>query len=44
MSKPTITVHDALTGVSVEREMTDVELEAIIAEGWTDDETPTPDA
>jgi hypothetical protein len=33
--KPTITEHDALTGITVGRDMTDEEYEALIASGWT---------
>lgn len=33
--KPTITEHDALTGETVIREMTDAEYEQLLADGWT---------
>ena len=35
---PTITIHDAETGETIEREMTDEEYADLIASGWT--ETP----
>jgi len=41
--KPTITEHDAITGETVGREMTDDEYAALIAAGWTlepQEETP----
>ena len=33
--KPNITTHDALTGVTETREMTDEEYADLIASGWT---------
>jgi hypothetical protein len=39
--KPTITEHDALTGITVGRDMTDEEHAALIESGWTEEgETP----
>ena len=39
--KPTITEHDALTGITVDRDMTDEEHAALIESGWTEEgETP----
>ena len=39
--KPTLTDHDAQTGVTVVREMTDEEHAALIESGWTEEgETP----
>lgn len=35
MTNPNITIHDAATGETVEREMTDDELAALVASGWT---------
>jgi hypothetical protein len=35
MTKPNIGVTDALTGETWEREMTDDEYAALIADGWT---------
>jgi hypothetical protein len=45
MSKPKGTFHDAITGETVERELTDEEYAALLATGWkeTTDETPSPD-
>jgi hypothetical protein len=44
--KPNITIHDALTGETVTREMTDQEYADLLATGWADgpnlnEETPT---
>lgn len=44
MAHPKITIHDAATGETVEREMTDEEYAYLIASGWTlepQEETPT---
>lgn len=44
MAHPNITHHDAATGETVEREMTDAEYADLIASGWTEtapEETPT---
>ncbi len=39
--KPTITEHDALTGITVGRDMTEEEYAALIESGWTEEgETP----
>lgn len=35
MTKPNIGGHDAATGETWEREMTDEEYEALVATGWT---------
>jgi hypothetical protein len=46
MSKPKGTFHDAITGETVERELTDEEYAELLATGWTlegTDETPSPD-
>ena len=37
MSKPRITEHDALTGETIDREMTDEEIAALMADGWTEE-------
>lgn len=37
MNKPRITEHDALTGVTSDRDMTDDEIAALVADGWTED-------
>lgn len=44
--KPNITIHDALTGETITREMTDDEYTDLLATGWSDgpnlnQETPT---
>jgi hypothetical protein len=39
MSKPTGTFHDALTGETIERELTDEEIDAL---PQATDETPSP--
>jgi hypothetical protein len=47
MKKPQITIHDALTDVSISREMTDEEYAALVETGWTmepKDEATTADA
>ena len=44
MAKPNITIHDAATGETIEREMNDEEYADLIASGWTlepQQETPT---
>ena len=44
MTKPNITIHDAATGETVEREMTEEEYADLIGSGWTlesQEETPT---
>lgn len=41
MTYPRITIHDAATGETVEREMTDEEYEALVASGWTPGDEPT---
>jgi hypothetical protein len=41
MERPTMTEHDALTGETVAREMTEQEYEVLLASGWTlDGDTP----
>lgn len=45
MANPIATFHDAATGETVEREMTDEEYADLIASGWTlepQEETPNP--
>lgn len=44
MTKPNITIHDAATGETVEREMTDEEYADLIASGWTDEVPASDDA
>jgi hypothetical protein len=34
--RPTITEHDASTGITTGREMTDEEYAALLASGWTE--------
>jgi len=44
MNKPKTTIHDAMTGVTETREMTDDEYAALVESGWTEtapEETPT---
>jgi hypothetical protein len=43
MMKPEITIHDAITGETEVREMTDEEYAELLASGWTEstEETPT---
>jgi len=36
MTYPNITFHDAATGETIEREMTDEEYAELIASGWTE--------
>jgi hypothetical protein len=38
--KPTITEHDALTGITVGRDMTEEEYAALLAGGWTEEGEP----
>lgn len=38
--KPTLTDHDAQTGVTVAREMTDEEYAALLESGWTEEGEP----
>ena len=42
--KPLITIHDALTGTTVEREMTDDEYQTLLDSGWTPGEDKPDDA
>jgi hypothetical protein len=35
--KPRTTEHDAVTGITIDREMTDEEYEALLATGWTEE-------
>ncbi len=37
MSRPRITEHDASTGETIEREMTEKEYAAVVADGWADE-------
>jgi hypothetical protein len=37
MKRPSATFHDALTGTTEVREMTDEEYEALLATGWTEE-------
>ncbi len=37
MMNPTTTIVDALTGETVEREMTDEEYAELLASGWTEE-------
>jgi len=39
--KPNITIHDALTGETIVREMTDEEYAELLVSGWADG--PKPD-
>lgn len=40
--KPIITIHDAITDTTTEREMTDEEYQALLDSGWTPEaESPT---
>ena len=41
MSYPNITIHDAITGVTTEREMTEEEYAQLLADGWTPGEEAT---
>jgi len=41
-TRPNITNHDAATGETIERELTDEEYAALIESGWT--ETPAEEA
>lgn len=43
--KPNITIHDALSGETITREMTDQEYADLIASGWTlgDESTLEPE-
>lgn len=45
MANPLATFHDAATGETVEREMTDEEYADLIASGWTpgDEANPEPE-
>lgn len=43
MTLPNIGGHDAITGESWEREMTEEEYEALVASGWTLEPTPEPE-
>ena len=36
--KPFITLHDAETGQTIEREMSNAEYEALLASGWSEGE------
>lgn len=38
--RPTITEHDALTGETIGREMTEAEYEQLLATGWTSGDEP----
>ena len=42
MTYPNITFHDAATGETIEREMTDEEYAELIASGWTETTEETP--
>lgn len=43
MTKPNIQIHDALTGETITREMTDEEYAELLASGWTlEPEPETP--
>jgi hypothetical protein len=42
MQKPTGTFHDAITGETIDREITEQEYADLIASGWT--ETPAEEA
>jgi hypothetical protein len=42
MTRPNTTTHDAITGETIEREMTEEEYAALIESGWT--ETPPEEA
>ena len=47
MNNPFITIHDALTQITIEREMTDEEYAELLASGWTPEatnEAPTPNS
>jgi hypothetical protein len=39
---PLTTIHDALTGITEVREMTDEEYAELLASGWTPDDTTEP--
>ena len=41
--KPTITEHDATTGITINREMTDDEYSTLVKFGWTSGDEPTPE-
>jgi len=44
VTRPNITIHDSISGVTEEREMTEEEYAALIESGWTEtapEETPT---
>ena len=43
MMKPQIDIHDAETGESISREMTDEEYEALLASGWTPEAPDAPE-
>ena len=40
--RPTITEHDAITGETIGREMTEEEYSALLSTGWIPDEEPAP--
>jgi len=45
MQKPTATFHDALTGTTVVREMTEEEYQTLLDSGWSEEpatEEPAP--
>ena len=43
MTRPNITFHDAATGETIEREMTEEEYADLIASGWTPGEEAEPE-
>lgn len=43
MNKPFTGIHDALTGATEVREMTDEEYAALLESGWTPGEEDTPE-
>jgi hypothetical protein len=44
MTRPNTTVHDAISGETIEREMTEEEYQTLLDSGWTEEPAPVEEA